>query len=134
MKKQVALLVALFLMIVLITSCTPPGGGGNPTVDPTGTWLLTGSGWTETVVLTATTMDVTDAGSMTGTMSLSIVTADHNAYHIQTTVVSTSGAFTVLPNGMTVYFTYSISGTNMMMGMSGTGYPTTLNLGPYIRQ
>ena len=89
-----------------------------------GTWTYSAGGQTESLVFTTTTFQINDSGIMTGSMSMNINTYDEAANHIQATVTSTSGAYTVIPNGTIFYISYAISGNTMQMAQSTITYGT----------
>ena len=126
-------LLVLAVVTFAVIGCTGAGGPIYGGTGYLGTWQMSNSSYTETVVWNPTTFSVTDTGSDVGTMICSVDSVNTGNGHIQITTTATSGIYAGL-DGVVWYILYTVSGDTMKMGMGLSGYPTTCDLGPYTRQ
>jgi hypothetical protein len=129
-KKRIALLAPVAACLVLIAGCTL--GGADP--EFAGAWSKTDGGQTMTWEFTRFTASVEVSGTSTGTAGFVLETYDQDKDHILMRVNAVTGAFGgVFRVDDTVYCTYSISGSDLYLLLSGSSYPPTATGGPYTR-
>ncbi len=111
-------------------ACSPPAAPNAP--DFVGTWVLGGGGSSETLVITTSSLSITDTGP-SGALTATVDSYDTVAKHFQVTVTSSSGSLAASPPGLVVYNTYSVTGNQFYWDSSTSAYPTTTSTGPYTK-
>jgi len=125
-------------VLLLESGCPPPAQQETGLPEFIGTWVFTApSPLTGTDMLVATDslifFDSQITGVFTGTLTLSIISFDVQARHIQTNVLSATGDYTGTTGS--VYLAYTISGGNSLnYGVSPVlPYPSDTPSGPYLK-
>ena len=129
MRKLLCLGVSA-LLVLLVVSCSS-GGGSDSSLE--GTWVLSGSGTTETLSITASSLTVTDTGTYVGSMTASITNNDTKAGHLTMTQTTSSGLYTLVPDGTTWYASYVVKGDTLLFDVSNVGFPSYAET-PYSRK
>ena len=100
-----------------------------------GTWVYSSAGQTVSWTFSKTLSELAYYGTpVNGTISYSVVAYDESADHIQLSVTGSTGDCAGAPLGQQNYIFYSISGNQMFIGGSTSGYPATTSIGPFIKQ
>jgi hypothetical protein len=129
--KKTRIGLGLFVVLVLLVLLSVGCAGGKKGIE--GTWVTSSSGLTETLVITASTVSVSDTGTITASLTLSITNNDTGASHLLMTQTSATGIYTILPNGTQWYATYHVNGDTLLFSASNSGYPSTASTS-YTRQ
>jgi hypothetical protein len=103
-----------------------------------GTWVLSSSDNSWSLVFDGNSLTWEMSGTMNGTAVWSIQDVDDSANHVQMTLDSATGDLASgAPIGVTYYMTYSISGDSLYFDYNSSTYPSAADAaagaGPFIK-
>ncbi len=99
-----------------------------------GVWVANVSGITETVVLSRDHWYGTCTGALTGNISASITRYIGSSHHFQAVVSQSTGLYVLVGGpGTALFVTYAITGNQMALAASTSGYPPNAGTPVYTR-
>lgn len=133
MRKK-KFLKACFLLAVMLLLANFLGCELTVQVEPefVGTWEYSTTITIQqknTLTFSSTTLNFNFSGLVNGTLNATINSYDENSNHIEGTVTSATGIFTIgYSTGSKIYITYNINGDKLTFQSSNSSYPDPSSL------